>query len=218
MTISSVYGPTFTVKYKALKNLSRIKHAWARTVHSFQGSEAKTIVYVVGNVGWQHWQHVYTAVTRGCCRVYVIAEELHLRRAVTNKNIPRKTRLETFLRAVIAEASNCPEQTSSPLTKSWQSQLETRSVSVTQGAPDPSAPLTDLFKQEGSAVLNKEEQTSKLQQHACKRQHTPAENSEDATKIPSATVQDSPVESSRLRNLTLEQPTPRKLFKNLTNH
>ncbi|XP_074913992.1 DNA helicase B [Buteo buteo] len=218
LTISSVYGPTFTVKYKALKNLCHIKHAWARTVHTFQGSEAKTIVYVVGNVGRQHWQHVYTAVTRGCCRVYVIAEELHLRRAVTNKNIPRKTRLETFLRAAIAEASNCPKLTSSPLTKSWQSQLETRSVSVTQGAPDPSAPLTDLFKQEGSAVLNKEEQMSKLQQSPHKRQQTLAENSEDATKTPSATVQDSPLESSRLLNLTLEQPTPRKLFKSLTNH
>lgn len=157
-------------------------------LNTFQGSEAKTIVYVVGNVGWQHWQHVYTAVTRGCCRVYVIAEELHLRRAVANKNIPRKTRLETFLRAAIAEASNCPKQTSSPLMKSWQSQLETRSVSVTQGAPDPSAPLTDLFKQEGSAVLNKEEQTSKLQQNPYKRQQTLAENSEDATKIPSVSI------------------------------
>ncbi|XP_009956731.1 PREDICTED: DNA helicase B [Leptosomus discolor] len=208
LTISSTYGSTFTVKYKALKKLCHIKHAWARTIHTFQGSEEKTVVYVVGSPGRQHWQHVYTAVTRGRCRVYVIAEELHLRRAVTNKNRPRKTRLQRFLREAIAETSKCPKQTSSPPTKSWQSQeLETRSVSVPQGAPDPSEPLTESIKQEGSAALKKEEQPGSLQQSPCKRQHTLAQNSEDAT------VQDSPLGSSRLKNLTLGEPTPRKLFK-----
>ncbi|NWX46907.1 HELB helicase, partial [Steatornis caripensis] len=203
LTISSTYGSTFTVKYKALKKLCHIKHAWAKTIHTFQGSEEKTVVYVVGNPGRQHWQHVYTAVTRGRCRVYVIAEEMHLRRAVTNKNIPRKTRLQRFLREAIAETGNCPKQTS-PLRKSWQSQeLGTRSVPVTEGAPDPSEPLTDCIKQEGSAVLNKEEQTGILQQSPCKRQSLAA----------NSTAQDSPLGSSRLKNLTLGQPTPRKLFK-----
>ncbi|XP_075005399.1 DNA helicase B isoform X5 [Calonectris borealis] len=213
LTISSTYGSTFTVKYKALKKLCHIKHAWARTIHTFQGSEEKTVVYVVGNPGRQHWQHVYTAVTRGRCRVYVIAEEMHLRKAVTNRNVPRKTRLQRFLREAISETSNCPKQTSSPLTKSWRSQeLETGSVSVTQGAPDPPEPPTDLIKQERSVVLSKEEQTGNLQQSPCKRQQTLAENSEDAVKKPS-TVQESPLGSSRLKNLTLGQPTPRKLFK-----
>ncbi|KAM6420049.1 DNA helicase B isoform 2-T2 [Pluvialis apricaria] len=213
LTISSTYGSTFTVRYKALKKLCRIKHAWARTIHTFQGSEEKTVVYVVGNPGRQHWQHVYTAVTRGRCRVYVIAEEMHLRRAVTNKNMPRKTRLQRFLREAIAETSNCPNQTSSPLTKNWQSQeVETPSVSVTQGAPDPPEPLTGLIKQERSALLNKE-QTGNLQQSPSKRQQSLAEHSEDAMKIPSTTVEDSPLGSSRLKNLTLGQPTPRKLFK-----
>ncbi|XP_010157305.1 PREDICTED: DNA helicase B, partial [Eurypyga helias] len=36
LTISSTYGSTFTVKYKALKKLCHIKHAWARTIHTFQ--------------------------------------------------------------------------------------------------------------------------------------------------------------------------------------
>ncbi|KFO70109.1 DNA helicase B, partial [Cuculus canorus] len=103
LTISSTYGSTFTVRYKAMKKLCHIKHAWARTIHTFQGSEEKTVVYMVGNPGRQHWQHVYTAVTRGRCRVYVIAEEMHLRRAVTNRNVPRKTRLQRFLREAIAE-------------------------------------------------------------------------------------------------------------------
>ncbi|NXX55119.1 HELB helicase, partial [Scopus umbretta] len=213
LTISSMYGSTFTVKYKALKKLCHIKHAWARTIHTFQGSEEKTVVYVVGNPGRQHWQHVYTAVTRGRCRVYVVAEEMHLRRAVTNKNVPRKTRLQRFLREAIAETSNHPKQTSSFLMKSWQSQeLETRSVSVAQGAPDPSEPVTDLIKQEGSAVLNKEEQRGNLQLSPCKRHQTLAENSEDAKKIHSV-IKDSPLGSSGLTNLTLGPPTPRRLFK-----
>ncbi|XP_063179088.1 DNA helicase B isoform X3 [Chroicocephalus ridibundus] len=213
LTISSTYGSTFTVRYKALKKLCHIKHAWARTIHTFQGSEEKTVVYVVGNPGRQHWQHVYTAVTRGRCRVYVIAEEMHLRRAVTNKNMPRKTRLQRFLREAISETSNCPKQTTSSLTKSCQSQeVETLSVSVTQGAPDPPEPLTGLIKQERSAHLNKE-QAGNFQQSPSKRQWSLAENSKDAQKIPSKTVEDSPLGSSRLKNLTLGQPTPRKLFK-----
>ncbi|XP_065691675.1 DNA helicase B [Patagioenas fasciata] len=214
LTISSTYGSTFTVRYKALKKLCHIKHAWARTIHTFQGSEEKTVVYVVGNPGRQHWQHVYTAVTRGRCRVYIVAEEMHLRRAVTNKNMPRKTRLQRFLREAIAESSSCPSQTASPLTKSQQSQeLEMGSAAVTQGAPDPPEPLADLVKQEeGSAVLSKG-QLGHFQQSPCKRQHSLAENSEDAVKKPSETVEESPLGSSRLKSLTLGQPTARKLFK-----
>lgn len=149
----------------------------------FQGSEENTVVYVVGNPGRQHWQHVYTAVTRGRCRVYIIAEELHLRRAVTNKNMPRKTRLQRFLREAIAETTKYPKQTSSPLMKSRQSQeLETCCVSVPQGAPDPSEPVTDLVKEERSAVFSEEELTASLQQSPCKRQQPLAENSEDGVK------------------------------------
>ncbi|NWW89428.1 HELB helicase, partial [Rhynochetos jubatus] len=207
LTISSTYGSTFTVKYKALKKLCHIKHAWARTIHTFQGSEEKTVVYVVGNPGRQHWQHVYTAVTRGCCRVYVIAEELHLRRAVTNRHVPRKTRLQRFLKEAIAETSNCSNQTSSPLTKSWQSQEPASpSASAAQGVAEP---LMGLVKQEESAALSKGEQIRCLLQSPCKRQHGLEEKPNAAT-----TAQDSPLVSSRLRSLTLGQATPQKLFKN----
>ncbi|NXK93944.1 HELB helicase, partial [Formicarius rufipectus] len=207
LTISSTYGSTFTVKYKALKKLCHIKHAWAKTIHTFQGSEEKTVVYVVGNPGRQHWQHVYTAVTRGRCRVYVVAEELHLRRAVTNKNIPRKTRLQRFLREAIAEKSSGPKQTSSALMKCWQGQeLATWSLSGTQGAPEPPS---DLMKLERLSDLSKE-QTGSLQQSPCKRHQTLA--SEDSTKMPPV-IAESPLGCSRLKNLTLGQATPRKLFK-----
>lgn len=142
-------------------------------LNMFQGSEEKTVVYVVGNPGRQHWQHVYTAVTRGRCRVYVIAEESHLRRAVTNKSIPRKTRLQRFLREEIAETSTCPEQISSTLTKD---------------APDPSEPGTDLVK-EGSADLRKEQMGDSQQKISpYKRQRNHAENPEDAMKTSSVSI------------------------------
>ncbi|NXE59411.1 HELB helicase, partial [Calcarius ornatus] len=208
LTISSTYGSTFTVNYTALRKLCHIKHAWARTIHTFQGSEERTVVYVVGNAGRQHWQHVYTAVTRGRCRVYIVAEELHLRRAVKSKEIARKTRLQRFLREAIAETNNCPKQMPSTPMKCWQSQeLEAQSISATQGAPDPPELLSDLMIQEESSVLSKEKMGS-VQQSPCKRQ-IPAP--EDATGIP--LVKESPLGSSRLKNLTLGQQIPRKLFK-----
>ncbi|XP_064557964.1 DNA helicase B [Zonotrichia leucophrys gambelii] len=210
LTISSTDGSTFTVNYTALRKLCHIRHAWARTIHTFQGSEERTVVYVVGNAGRQHWQHVYTAVTRGRCRVYIVAEELHLRRAVKSKEIARKTRLQRFLREAIAETNNCPEQMPSPPKRCWRNQeLGAQSVSATQGAPDPPELQSDLMMQEGSSALSKEKVGS-LQQSPCKRQ-IPAP--EDATEIPLTTVEESPLGSSRLKNLTLGQQIPRKLFK-----
>ncbi|XP_072183316.1 DNA helicase B [Excalfactoria chinensis] len=208
LTISSTYGSTYTVNYKALKKLCHIKHAWARTIHTFQGSEEKTVVYVVGNPGRQHWQHVYTAVTRGRCRVYVIAEEMHLRRAVTNNNVPRKTRLQRFLREAIANANSCLTQTSSPLTKRQPGQEPgTQPVSLNRDVPDPPEPGTDRIHQEGSADLNKEHVGHSQQISPYKRQQSHAEDSDDPLG------KDSPLGTARLRSLTLEQVTPRKLFK-----
>ncbi|NWY94583.1 HELB helicase, partial [Loxia curvirostra] len=210
LTISSTYGSRFTVNYKALRKLCHIRHAWARTIHTFQGSEERTVVYVVGNAGRQHWQHVYTAVTRGRCRVYIVAEEPHLRTAVKSKEITRKTRLQKFLREAVAETNNYPKQMPSPLVKCWQSQeLEPQSVSATQGAPDPPELESDLMMQEGSSVLSKEKMGS-VQLSPCKRQ-IPA--SEEATERPPV-IEESPLGSSRLKNLTLGQQIPRKLFKN----
>nr|XP_054487431.1 DNA helicase B [Agelaius phoeniceus] len=211
LTISSTYGSTFTVNYTALKKLCHIKHAWARTIHTFQGSEERTVVYVVGNAGRQHWQHVYTAVTRGRCRVYIVAEELHLRRAVKSKEITRKTRLQKFLREAIAETNNYAKQMPSTPMKCWENQeLEAQSVSATQGAPDPPELQSDFMIQEGSSVVSKEKMGS-VQRSPCKRQ-IPAPL--DATEIPVTTAEESPLGSSRLKNLTLGQQIPRKLFKN----
>uniref|UniRef100_A0A8C0GTQ9 DNA helicase B n=1 Tax=Chelonoidis abingdonii TaxID=106734 RepID=A0A8C0GTQ9_CHEAB len=122
------------------------------------GSEEKTIVYVVGNAGPQHWQHVYTAVTRGCCRVYIVAEETQLRKAVTTKSFPRKTRLQQRLKETFSEMSDSPEQISSHLKDCWQSQghdTQPGPISVTEDIALSSVPVEDDFiKAEESAVLN----------------------------------------------------------------
>uniref|UniRef100_A0A8C3RK51 UvrD-like helicase C-terminal domain-containing protein n=1 Tax=Chelydra serpentina TaxID=8475 RepID=A0A8C3RK51_CHESE len=231
LTISSTYGSKFTVAYEALRRACQIRHAWARTIHTFQGSEEKTIVYVVGNAGPQHWQHVYTAVTRGRCRVYIVAEQTQLKKAVTTNSFPRKTRLQQRLRETFAEMSKSPEQMSSHLKGCWQSQghdTQPGPVSVTEDIPFSSVPVEDdLIKAEESAVLN-DIQTNNGQRSTaelasagsetpvkatgCKRQGSFTDSFESPSKVTMVNTEDSPHGSTRLQNLTLRSPTRKQLF------
>lgn len=68
-------------------------------------------MYVVGRAGRQHWQHVYTAVTRGQQRVYIIAEESQLRSAIARNSFPRKTRLKHFLQSLLQKHSAAAGET-----------------------------------------------------------------------------------------------------------
>lgn len=72
------------------------------------------MVYAVGKAGRQDWQHVYTAVTRGRSRVYVIAEEAHLRSAISKNNVRRKTRLKHFLQDRLSSSCASPAEGASP--------------------------------------------------------------------------------------------------------
>ncbi|XP_075713029.1 DNA helicase B [Rhinoderma darwinii] len=98
LTLSDGQDRIYTLNYKALRSRSGLQHAWARTIHTFQGSEEDTVVYVLGTAGRQNWKHVYTAVTRGRKRVYIIAKKDQLDRAITNKARNRKTRLKQRLK------------------------------------------------------------------------------------------------------------------------
>ncbi|EDO32441.1 predicted protein [Nematostella vectensis] len=91
-----------TVNFKELVK-AKMKHAWARTIHTYQGSETNTIAYVVGGSRYETWQHVYTAVTRGRSCVYVIHDPNALSNAVRNEPIKRQTRLAEFLKTMIAQ-------------------------------------------------------------------------------------------------------------------
>ena len=77
-------------------------HAWALTIHKFQGSEADTVVYGVSDSGNETWQHVYTAVTRAKKRVIVVGRWEDLEAAVKRSPRRRQTTLDervvSFLR------------------------------------------------------------------------------------------------------------------------
>ncbi|XP_072529579.1 DNA helicase B [Salminus brasiliensis] len=92
-----------TADYRELQKECKLRHAWARTIHTFQGSEEKTIVYVLGNGVCQNWKHVYTAVTRGQQRVYVIAKDGCLEEAIRGQVIKRNTRLAGLVTDMIGK-------------------------------------------------------------------------------------------------------------------
>nr|XP_020457158.1 DNA helicase B [Monopterus albus] len=94
VTLDDRDGREFTVDYRQLQRECKMQHAWARTIHTFQGSENETIVYVVGNNTWpQTWKHIYTAVTRGQKRVYVVTSDKAIESVIQRREIPRNTRL-----------------------------------------------------------------------------------------------------------------------------
>ncbi|CAL8405194.1 unnamed protein product [Arctogadus glacialis] len=93
LTLDERPGRIIKAQYRALLRSCKLRHAWARTIHTFQGSETETLVYVVGTSGFQNWRAVYTAVTRGQKRVYVVSTEEGLQSALRRKPDPRLTRL-----------------------------------------------------------------------------------------------------------------------------
>ncbi|XP_067283601.1 DNA helicase B-like [Pseudorasbora parva] len=96
-------GCVVTCDYSELQRECKLRHAWARTIHTFQGSEVENIVYVLRNSFLENWQHVYTAVTRGQKRVYVVGTERDLEGAIKKWITPRNTRLCGLLKAVVAQ-------------------------------------------------------------------------------------------------------------------
>ncbi|KAG9342318.1 hypothetical protein JZ751_016820 [Albula glossodonta] len=100
LTLDDHDGREVTVCFRELQRECRPQHAWARTIHTFQGSEAETVVYVLGNGCGQSWRHVYTAVTRGKKRVYVVSTEAGMKTAVEMKT---KTKRQTKLEALVKQ-------------------------------------------------------------------------------------------------------------------
>ncbi|XP_061176764.1 DNA helicase B-like [Saccostrea echinata] len=89
-------------EFRELRNKCKIIHAWARTIHTFQGSETSTVVYYLGSsVSWQNWQHVYTAVTRGKKEVYIVGSDMVLSKAISNRPNVRCTSLQYQLNKIL---------------------------------------------------------------------------------------------------------------------
>ena len=88
---------------KAFAKCSKPCHAYALTIHKFQGSEADTIVYGVSNSKMETWKHVYTAITRGKKRVVIVGTWENLVAAVKRKSRPRQTALQEKMCKVMAK-------------------------------------------------------------------------------------------------------------------
>ncbi|XP_059539508.1 DNA helicase B isoform X2 [Myotis daubentonii] len=228
LTIDNMAGLEVTVDFKKLMKFCRIRHAWARTIHTFQGSEEQTVVYAVGKAGRQDWQHVYTAVTRGRSRVYVIAEEAHLRSAISRNNVRRKTRLKHFLQDQLSSSSASPAEGASPS----KGPEDSRGASTPPPAsPFPAAAahsVTDDGQASAAAFqafacpggwrgpfpgeVNAGEDPS--QPRGSKRTCAMADESPSKVRM---MEESSPQVSSRLQNLKLNNLTPRRLFKPADN-
>uniref|UniRef100_A0A8C7B208 DNA helicase B n=1 Tax=Neovison vison TaxID=452646 RepID=A0A8C7B208_NEOVI len=229
LTINNAAGLEITVDFEKLMKFCHIKHAWARTIHTFQGSEEKTVVYVVGKAGRQHWQHVYTAVTRGRCRVYVIAEESHLRGAIMRSSAPRKTRLKHFLQNELSRSCVPPADVGSPSRSSGECRGPSTQPSgspfppvttsnVTTDVPgkgsEASAAEDQMFAYPGewtsafSVEVDPEEDPAELRgsKRACG-----LSDAESPSKM-RMVEESSPHVSSRLQNLRLNRLTPKQLF------
>lgn len=103
LTLDDESDRMVTCNYRELQRECKLRHSWARTIHTFQGSEAETIVYILGDSPAQNWQHVYTAVTRGQKRVYVVGTEYDLEGAIRKRITPRNTRLCGFVNTKVGQ-------------------------------------------------------------------------------------------------------------------
>ncbi|KAL1775192.1 DNA helicase B [Sigmodon hispidus] len=234
LTISNEAGLEMTVDFKKLMTCCQIRHAWARTIHTFQGSEENTVAYVVGKAGRQHWQHVYTAVTRGRSRVYIIAQESELRSAIRNRGFPRKTRLKHFLQEQLS--SNCASPTDSP---PQPSSPRAGGIPSTQPpasslykTPEKNRATTDSIRGEASSATKKftfferwlptsfddmdtDKESAKLR--GPKRTGDGFSFDDESPSKFRVVEQPSPQVSSIFQNLRLNHLAPRELFKPTDN-
>ncbi|XP_004861153.1 DNA helicase B isoform X1 [Heterocephalus glaber] len=230
VTISNMAGLEVTVDFRKLMKYCHIKHAWARTIHTFQGSEEHTVAYVVGKAGRQHWQHVYTAVTRGRCRVYVIAEESQLQSAIRRPDILRQTRLKHFLQnelsvrcASLADRPSQPEssgESGGPSLPAAPLPKDTTNT-VTGGVAKSQSSLAD----DGMATFVRGWRFSSFDEMYTDEDLSPPPGSKrtsgvhtcDSPSKVSKVEEPSPQVSSKLQNLRLNKLIPKQLFKPIDN-
>ncbi|XP_077194858.1 DNA helicase B [Paroedura picta] len=215
LTIRSIDGSVHPpLLYRGLRRFCNIQHAWTRTIHTFQGSEEKTVVYVVGNAGRQNWQHVYTAVTRGRSRVYIVAEEVKLQKAIANREFRRKTHLRKHLQdAFMGKTYSFEELFSS------QRNVQSKEDGIYDVTPPAGNHCINLQAAAVSDEMKGDNREKTVEQigmsrppDGLKRQSNFPEDSSSPSKVILATKDNSPLGINRLQNMTLEGPVPKKLF------
>ncbi|XP_071383184.1 DNA helicase B-like [Centroberyx affinis] len=177
LTLNDGNGRVLKGDYRELQRECRLQHAWARTIHTFQGSESDTIVYVLQDGRAQNWKHVYTAVTRGKKRVYVVADDEGIASAIKRPVTQRQTRLGGLVKEALVNpctagqeqdsqpsGSQTPPNTPHKTVWCFRSQpstpLSSHSPSRSQTSPAHSTPLLPkcLWKAKGVKEEDSEEE------------------------------------------------------------
>ncbi|XP_027007574.1 DNA helicase B [Tachysurus fulvidraco] len=197
LTLDNRQDRKLTVNYRELMRECKLQHAWARTIHTFQGSEEKTIVYVLDSGKGQTWKHVYTAVTRGQNRVYVIVKQGGLENAIRGHVIRRNTRLDGLVAEMLNDFGGAKKYF---LSQPSQSQFNTpkrgsfQSAHESSSSPGPSQACCFSSPKLASPSPSKRESVT------------------DNSTTPSKKLKvDTPLGSSQLMRLSLNT-TPRQLF------
>ncbi|OCT88898.1 DNA helicase B [Xenopus laevis] len=239
LTLGDSEDREYTLNYKALRCRSGLRHAWARTIHTFQGSEEETVVYVLGCAGRQNWKHVYTAVTRGCKRVYIVAKYDQLGEAIANKARDRKTRLQQRLKETLLQnRDDCgTAQPTSGTQVQCVSKVEHEEFNGEQSfnkilshhsptrpgcsyvpsaaPPNCEVPSTSTNHTERSPARGhcndslQQSPSQKRQANTFEGPRTPAKMS----RAEALKEEISPIGCSRLQNLSIGSPSPKQLFK-----
>ncbi|KAK3518038.1 hypothetical protein QTP70_033199 [Hemibagrus guttatus] len=192
LTLDNKQGRKLTVDYREL----------------MRGSEVKTIVYVLDNGNNQTWKHVYTAVTRGQHRVYVIAKQGGLQNAIRGRVIKRDTRLEGLVMDLLNDFRGdflSQSQFNTPKRASSRFAYESSS------SPGPSQAYSGMMSLKDSSGLGCFSSPGSATPSPCKR-----ETITDSYTTPSKKLKtDTPLGSSRLQLLSLNT-TPKQLFPKAT--
>ncbi|XP_061495787.1 LOW QUALITY PROTEIN: DNA helicase B [Rhineura floridana] len=214
LTVNITDGPEYTIRYGALQRTSKIRHAWARTIHTFQGSEENTIVYVVGNTFHQNWQHVYTAVTRGRHRVYIVAEETKLRTVIAKNRFHRNTRLNFLMKVALATKDQMSPEKSCQSYENDTSDVASHAGNSFLSKEEPAVSV-EMEVDHGLRTTVESTNTANeasLHSGEHKRRSQFPDDCTSPSKVSLVTEKNSPLGTNRLRSMTLKSPVSKQLF------
>ena len=99
--LDDLTGVLIQVSRDDLIKRTKITHAYALSIHKFQGSEADTVIYVLSGSNHESWRHVYTAVTRGKKNIVIVGRYQDLEKAIKRKPLRRQTALAEKVRKLM---------------------------------------------------------------------------------------------------------------------
>ena len=158
--LDDLAGEIVRVNLEMLKKKTKITHAWALTIHKFQGSESETIVYGLSGSNHETWKHVYTAVTRGRKSVVIVGSFDDLKKAVKKKPLMRQTALREKVRKLLTKIEKEKEMKK----EDGESKLEKDKVKLEKSAQDSNqTKISHFYSPSKVKVENKENVSTKVE-------------------------------------------------------